>query len=902
MHNLSTKIKLFLLLMLIPTLILFQSCKPGKHIQENEFLVNKVEVDVDHGKIDEDELSTVIKQKPNSKFIGFWRFKLGAYNMVDTSKMNASHEKKEKRIERKNEKKKEKVIKKNKKRIAKARKKYDKKVERFLKKGKDTSVLKAEFKPYYYYPKDYSNTFREWIRYSIGEPPVILDTNKTNATSNQMEIYLKNQGYFYANVVDTTIYDTTKKFAHVIYKVDPGKPYIVDTIIYKFDPAYSENKKELFIKHIEGNASNKSVVLRKLISKIEVGMLVNTEILDEERSRIALSLRHDAFYEANKNVVYYEVDTTLGNYKAALYIGIKKRTVKEPNGKEYQKLLTTYKISKVNFYLNDTTYYKGNFYQRLLDNGFTDVKDSKNRFYLLDTIRMFDTMPYPKVIFNGRMYVKPKVLNRVNFLEYRNWYQEYYLTRTFERLSDLGVFRNINPVVTEDFESGGDSVKVDFYLTPSKRQAFKIEPKATHSASVLGVSASISYTNKNLFRGAERLQVDFSGGFQYQPPLTSSDKENQNFGFNTYEFGPTVSLTLPTLFPFKPPKRSYPETEFKLQYNYQNRPEYKRHQSTAAISYIFYEVHKSRKHQFSPLEFKINQIETSTEFQNRINELDDEFLRNTFIDNFTLGSSYTFKFNNTPLIRKDHQSRFEFVGKINIAGNLMRLANIGKKNQDENGSYTVAGIPYSQFFRAEADFKYNYWLNKENTHSINFRFNTGVGVPYGNSPTLPFDYTFYSGGSNSVRAFPARSLGPGGFLDTINSASRIGDFSLLSTFEYRFDIISFFEGALFADIGNIWLLEPDDLRENGELSNEFFNQIAVGIGAGLRLDLSIFIFRFDVGFPLHNPALPKGGRWLWDRGEAPYDLYKQIQEDYSSTVKLRDPFAPTFNIAIGYPF
>ena len=340
--------------MLIPTLILVQSCKPGKHIQENEFLVNKVDVNVDDKKIDEDELATVIKQKPNSKLLGFWRFKLGAYNIVDTAKMNESHQKKEARIEKRNEKKKEKVYKKNKKRIAKARKKYNKKLDRYLKKGKDTSLLEAEFKPYYYYPKDYSKTFREWIRYSIGEPPIILDTNKTNATSDQMEIYLKNHGYFYPTVTDTTIYDTVKKFSHIIYKVNPGKPYIVDTIIYKFDPGYSKDRQETFIKHIEGRASNKSVVLRKLVSKIEVGMLVNTEILDEERSRIALSLRHDAFYEANKNIVYYEVDTTLGNYKAALYIGIKKRNVKEPNGNEYKKLLTTYKISKVNFHLNDT--------------------------------------------------------------------------------------------------------------------------------------------------------------------------------------------------------------------------------------------------------------------------------------------------------------------------------------------------------------------------------------------------------------------------------------------------------------------------------------------------------------------------------------------------------------------
>lgn len=871
------------------------SCKPGKHIQEGEFLVNKVEIENENDSIDEEDISAVIKQQPNSKWFGFWRFKLGAYNSIDTAKMNAKIEKKEKRIEKKNEKKKERVYKVNKRRIARARKKYKRKVERYLKRDKDTSYLSAEFNPKYYYPKTYSKTFREWVRFSIGEPPVILDTNKTNATSKQMEIYLRKQGYFYAHVTDTTVYDSTKRFAKVTYRINTGKPYVVDTIIYLTD-----NK--LYIKHIKGTATNRSVALRKTVSKIEEGMLLSSEVLDDERSRIAKSLQDDAQFGANKSLIYYEVDTTLGNYKAALYIGVKKREVTLPDGTTTKKPLETYKVSKVFFHLNDTTYFKGDFYDHLQNKGLRDVKDAKNRFYLLDTARMFEKQEYPKIIYNGRMFIKPKVLDRQNFLEHGHYFKDYYVSRSFERLNSLGIFRNITPEVTEDFDTEGNYVRVDYYLTPSKRQYFKIEPKATHSSSVLGVSASINYINKNLFRGAERLQVDFSGGFQYQPPLTSSDNENQNFGFNTYEFGPTVSLTLPTLFPFKPPKRAYPETEFKIRYNFQNRPEYLRHQSVASMAYIFYEVHKSRRHQYSPLVLKINQIETSDEFQQRIEDLNDEFLKNTFIDNFTLGSNYTFKFTNEPLISATHQSRFNFIGKIDIAGNLLRLAKVGSNNTNSEGSYTIAGIPYTQFFRADADFQYHYWLDKENTSSVNFRFNAGVGVPYGNSPTLPFDYSFFAGGSNSVRAFPARSLGPGAFLDTINSASRIGDFRMLGTFEYRFDIVSFFEGALFADFGNIWLLKKDSLRTNGELSDEFFNQIALGIGVGVRLDLSIFVFRFDVGFPIHNPAIPKGGRWLWDRGGPQYDQYKSYQDQYSDAVNLRDPFQPTFNIAIGYPF
>lgn len=895
MQAYCSKIQIFYSSILIVVLLCFSACNTSEHVTKGEYLVDKVNIKINNDSVKSETLRTVVKQTPNSKFLGFWKFKLGAYYAVDTAKMNERIEKKKARLERKNERKKGRVIKRNKRRIKRARRQYQRKLDRYRKRDKDTSELEPRFNPVYYYPKQYSNTFREWLRKEVGEEPVILDTNKTNKTVDQMELLLKKLGYYYATVTDSTKLDTADNEAAVNYYVKTGQPYVIDTIIY-------EDDRQVIIKHINGTADNRSVALRKTTSKIDTGMLLNSKILDQERSRIAKSLLDDAFFGANKKLIYYKLDTSLGNYKAALHVGIRKRTIDPPNGKKYKKVLSTYKVSAIYFHLNDTSFYKENFKEKIEEQGYLGVKNSNNRFRLLDTAQMFKDKPYPKVLYNGRMIVKPKTLDHQNFLEYENWYKDYYVTRTFKSLNDLGVFRSITPVVTEDFDSKGNLVRVDYYLTPAKRQSFSIEPKATHSNAVLGVSASVNYVNKNLFRGAERFKFDISGGFQYQPPLSSSDNEQRNFGFNTFEFNPSMSLTIPTLLPFNPPKRSYPNTKFLLSYNYQDRPEYKRHKSTAAMSYIFYEVDKSRKHQFSPITFSINQIETSDAFDQRINELNDEFLKNRFIDHFVLGSEYIFKFSNFNLITPDFPHLFEFTGQLNFAGNLMRLANVGKGNTNDNGSYTIAGIPYAQFFRADADFRYTTRLNKKNTHSMNYRLQAGIGVPYGNSPSLPYEYSFYAGGANSIRAFPARSLGPGAFLDTINTASRIGDFRLTGTIEYRFDIISFLEGALFTDFGNIWLLEEDSLRANGALSKDFLSQISLGFGVGLRLDFDFFVFRLDVGVPLHNPTVPKGGRWIFTRGNDAYDQYKSIQSQFSDKVRLRNPFRPTFNIAIGYPF
>ncbi len=193
------------------------------------------------------------------------------------------------------------------------------------------------------------------------------------------------------------------------------------------------------------------------------------------------------------------------------------------------------------------------------------------------------------------------------------------------------------------------------------------------------------------------------------------------------------------------------------------------------------------------------------------------------------------------------------------------------------------GIDFSQYARFDLDITYYYVLNKRQT--LIYRLGGGIGVPYGNSEVMPYIKQFFAGGPNSLRAWRVRSLGPGSYsadpdeVASIALFDQTGDIQLEANVEYRFPIVGLIKGALFADAGNIWTLKPDPSRPGAEFQgNTFVNEIAIGAGFGLRFDFSFFILRFDMGYPLRDPAFPLGERWRIGASQVVY------------------------NFAIGYPF
>lgn len=874
---------------LISFLLFFLTgCWQGKHLQKDEYLLHKNNIEFPEGKsVKESSLYYIIRQQPNATIL-WMKAKLWVYNQVDSAKVVEKVEERYEKIGAKNEKRKERVRKINRRRIEKAREK-----------GED------EFKVKKYYPKTYRRTLKEWWKYSVGEEPVIFDSTKAQKSIDQMELYLNKSGYYEAEVsfeVDTNKMRKRKRVS-VTYSITPKEPYIIDTVKFKYP--YSSIIKRFLWKEV-----NRDKILVK-------GAVLDAYMLDNERDKLAEKFENSAYYGFKPEHIYYKVDTTLGNHRAEVTMIVRRK--QEPNPQNPEETIAVehkvHLIKDVYFHLNDTVYFKhnwdstGTFLDKVKMNGFGRKRDDNRMFYLLDTIP--DTGKYEiHTIYNGLPFIKPELIQDQNFLEPENYYKKYYVDRSYRYLLELGIFRSIQPKLERNLtDLSKPYLDVHYYLTPLKKQTFSISPKGTHSDGILGVSASLNYTNLNLSRGAERLKASILGGFEYQPPIFNDDQPSginrlAEIGFNTFEFGPKVSISVPRLLfiPIKgTSKRQQPRTEFSGTYNFQNRPEYGRHLSNLTFKYIFNEPtgdnrRTKKTHQFSPVALSFIMINATDEFQNRINTLNDQFLKNSFIDHFTLESIYNFLFQTES---KSGDKKFRYSLQLEFAGNLLKAFNVGSGDLDINGNNTIGGIPYAQFSRIDNQVVYHVKINRK--HSLHKRLQIGVGVPYGNSINLPFQNSFYAGGSTDIRAFPARTLGPGSYFDTLNSLNQIGDIRLQGTLEYRFPLFGFVKGALFVDYGNIWLMNKDSIREGAEFTKNFHNEIALGTGFGLRFDFDFFVIRADLGIPFHNPALPEGERWIFMRSEDRVN-YNQLVNSLSDEVNVRRPFLPVINIGINYPF
>jgi hemolysin activation/secretion protein len=311
----------------------------------------------------------------------------------------------------------------------------------------------------------------------------------------------------------------------------------------------------------------------------------------------------------------------------------------------------------------------------------------------------------------------------------------------------------------------------------------------------------------------------------------------------------------------------------------------------------------TKSHEFFPIEMNYVKVSKITpEFQDILDQ--NPTLENSFQDQFIPGMRYSFTLN-TQLKEQDipsygekkiATSNFYFRGNATASGNLINLVAKNTASSDEQRPYQIFGLPYSQFLLGDVDFRYFWQMDRRNRLVSRIAF--GAGYAYGNSTTLPYIKQFASGGSSSIRAFPARSFGPGtynvyddpNYNDTYYVDQR-GDIKVEGNVEFRYDIFKMVKGALFVDAGNIWLWKKDENDERGGVefdANTFLKELAVGTGMGIRFDFNFFILRFDLGIPIRKPYLPEGERWVFD------------QIDFGSKAWRRENLV--LNIAIGYPF
>jgi len=371
--------------------------------------------------------------------------------------------------------------------------------------------------------------------------------------------------------------------------------------------------------------------------------------------------------------------------------------------------------------------------------------------------------------------------------------------------------------------------------------------------------------------------------------VSYSQKPNEILNiFNTFEFGINPSIEIPRFL--APVRRNFfsryfnPKTKLEFGYNYQNRPDYKRTIVNANFGYRW--ISKKYVYQLlNPLEISSVKIFPEPEFQEIIDNYEDPRIKYSYQDHMVLGMSYSYVHNE---IQEKQGSKFPykfFMGRVDIGGIPYSLiSNLIGNEKDTLGQYWVGGLPFTKFIKFEADFRYFLPTNNGNlVHA--FRADFGIGIPMGGSVTLPFEKSFYIGGANGLRAWRLGTLGPGSFNSGSNSFEMTGDLRIELNYEFRFSISKYLKGALFTDVGNIYLLKESDAMPGGAFHfNNFIDKLAADIGYGFRYDMSFLIIRIDFAHPIYQPYKEKGYRW------------SMLSDGIDPSI------ITTFNFAIGYPF
>ncbi len=861
------------------------------------------EASASHNQIAIEDLYDLLKPQPNRSF------NLFVYNRVDTLKMQNQIDRKAK-----------KTVVKNNKRISKQNEINRKRNEKAKEKG-DSHYFEKNVKL-----KKTKKGWRHWISTNIGEPPVIMDSAKVERSSQQIHLFLKKHGFYENKVVDSIVYHNKKRKAYAIFNIYPGKPITIRSLEFDSDPKYKGLKNQYLR------------MLRKKDSIIYVGDLLNEDKLDLERERFSKFCRDNAYFDFSKSYIYFEVDTISRNYQADVTVRIIPKTEEDTDGNVKELRHVSYKVSDVTYYVHnrDAESFK-DFEAYKLKLNLYGLGINGNNYPLLDTFHYSDTITSKKFVFFGPsktfvyqgtfiynevLPISPFLLDRQNFLEITDggdngWYKEYYVERSYSRLLGLDIFSSITPSVNVN-EELNRRVSISYDLTVSNKQLFSFEPNFTNSNGYLGLAASINYTNKNIFGGAEKLKFSITGGAESQPAvfdIGTNDEviQTANRQFNTIEIFPKLSLEIPRLllmpkkFQKTLGKRLYPLTLLDLSYNYQKRTDFVRNLTEFAYSWKFNEG-KSKIHKIQWQSFNFVKLDKTEDFQTLLAQLNDPFLINTYNDHFSNKFEYEFTFNNQRINNEEGKKNYVFAtATASTSGFLFDRLGVGENNLDSTGLKQIIGVPFTQFVRTDFDIRYymNLLKSRPNKQIIAYRLLAGVGYAYGNSPSLPYEKSFFAGGSNDIRAFQARTMAPGGtqtWRDPNSTNTQVSDMRLEFNVEYRFQFSDVFKAAVFADAGNIWKLpgSQDANDDLGVFSTDFVEQIALGGGFGFRLDFDFFIVRLDLAIPIHNPYMFQGERWLWESRDQYQTELDILPTDYVET--LRNPFRPTLSFGIGYPF
>ncbi len=684
-----------------------------------------------------------------------------------------------------------------------------------------------------------------WHRFwanSVGAPPVIYDSTTTEISKEQLQLYLSSNGFFRGTVSDS-VSTNDKRKTTVHYTIKSGKPYTVGKVSYRVGDKFLEQ-----------------VLYEDTLGcLIRTGERFQTSILDKERSRIAENLQNQGYWGFGVSYISFAADSTAGD--GVVDVDIRIRRFVEGIDADGDPILTNHPIYRI----SDITL--NSYYDPTVN-----LDYAQSRFDTL-TERGID------ILYHRKPYIRERVLVNAVRLSPNEFYDASSVSRTRENLRNLGYSANViftelpqgedqQNMITLTDSSGEELSTTERLLgcviqcTPNLRQNFNTELELSTTANYFSGALSFGYQNLNLFRGGEIFSADVRGAYELMK--SGSTK-------NAFELGFTMSLEAPRFWlPISEDKQSLyrgAASKVTLSYSSQERPDYHRDLMSAVFGYSWTMANGAR-FTINPLDFNLVSVPwVSDSF---LETIENPYLRNSYQSQMIAGLSTSYYYTNNANLNENG-----FVLRVNadVNGNLFSgLGHLfGNKTQQSGEEfYKIFGLRFSQYARASVSLSGR--ANLADETQLGWRFLLAGGYAYGNSNTIPFDRLYFAGGASSMRGWQVRTLGPGSvYIDNLGSyPNQQGDLHLEANIELRQKLIYGLSGAMFFDLGNIWMNSDGETRDNARFNfNTFYKELAFNTGLGLRYDIAgMMILRFDWGLKLHNPNNMQGQRWFKNLGFA----------------------------------
>ena len=759
--------------------MLLSACSSTKVLKDNEYMLVKNTVTMKDVKGDEfSGMVNYVQPLPNSKFMGIFNLKTSLY--------------------------------------AAAQPKLDKKTREM----KDSKT-------------------RKWLRESVGEPPVLLDSALITKSEQRLKTVMKQKGFFHAQV-NSEVTFLRKKKAQVNYFVKANEPFFVRRVsmnvpVYEFRKIFVLNMRDAAIKR---------------------GDRYDEDQITAEIDRMVKLLRNEGYYYANSSLFYCEVDTigAAGNrnekgYKTLLLTFV----MDTSDAQAVEKSMYRYFFENVYIHPNyNLAYAETAEYDTTMFFSYRLKGDSTNYAFITHKVKN----RYRK---NGKLKkdFKYRTLTDKIYSKKGTMYSEDLYSRSKKGLSDLNNFSNIDITFTEDL-SKRDSATKTGYLNSEYRLVRRKVHSIGGQVDVRSDKSGLSFTygNKNLFKGAENFSFNIYGSYfyyskQYQYP----------------ELGANVKIDFPRLFLFKHfenPKALKYSTTVMLGTTYSGL--YERWMFNASYYYTI-RPNSYITHEITPIEFRTvnNDGSRSMLF---LEYYTDDYLKR-FDQFFLLSLKYTFNYV-VPFKKHRQKNNMRFTLAFESSGLLLTGLNA---LFTPNERWTIGDYKYICYEGLEFIFKYSRTINENNSFAM--RVNAGVKLPIGPNSTIPYEMGYYLGGSSSMRAFPFRRVGPGAYYGG-RRVEYTGDVKFELNLEYRGTIYKAFKYGVFIDAGNVWMSHKYGGMENAEFNfKRFYKELAVCAGVGIRLDFNFFIIRLDYAVPFYDPRLEfAGGPWInkkWTEGRNKID-------------------------------